>query len=87
MASACAYPSCKGQIAPGNGIELCPSCGQIIQACPRCGASNRDLARHCRACGAVMQFPTPSAQVLIDGAGTFEKPPKRGQIEIGRAHV
>ena len=81
MASACAYPICNGKIAIGNSIELCPSCGQTNQACSRCGATNRALARHCRACGASMQFPPPSAQVLIDGAGTFEQPPKRGQID------
>ncbi len=81
MLSACAYPSCNGKVVTGSDIELCPSCGQTIQACTRCGATNRDLARYCRACGAVMQFPAPSAKVLIETASTFEKPLARGQID------
>src|ERR1035441_3700643 len=81
MVSTCAYPSCNGEIATGNSVELCPYCGQTIQACTRCGATNRALARHCRACGAAMQFPAPSAQILIERAGTFEKLPVRAQID------
>src|ERR1051325_6887153 len=44
----CPQPSC-GETVEASA-RFCPHCGASVTACPACCATNRLLARHCRAC-------------------------------------
>ena len=79
--STCAYPGCESVIAIVGGVESCPACRQVIQFCAGCGSANRALARYCRACGAGIQFPSPSADRLIGDGRAFTKDPTRTVID------
>lgn len=60
-------PSCGGQL-DSSGATVCQHCSRDFLFCSSCGATNRLLIRHCRACGAELTVEACPLRTVTAGA-------------------